>query len=95
MGKVILLCAIVGLLAGCAEKRPPIQSGDNFVFLASDSIFGPSTADADVAARSYCAARGKFAQLESRERPPEMRDDIFPEYAVMTYRCLASSAAGP
>ncbi len=93
MGKVIFLCTIAGLLAGCAESPPPIHSGDRFVFLASDSFFGPSTADAEVAARSYCATRGKTAQLVARERPHEMENDIFPEYAMMTYRCVSLAAA--
>ena len=55
--------------------------------MASDSMVGPSTADAATAARYYCSSRGKLAALESRQRPLELREPVLAEYSLMTFRC--------
>ncbi len=101
MRKAALLAAVAGLLAGCAEAPPAVPvatavtavGSDTLVILASDSYFGPSTADTAVAARYYCSTRGKLSQLLSRERPHEMQDDTLPEYAVLTYQCYVPLTA--
>lgn len=91
--RAIFLIALAGLLAGCAETTSNSVAGANFgevvVFLASDSMVGPSTADAATAARYYCSARGKLAALQSRERPQEMQHSVLSEYALLTYRCYS------
>ena len=61
--------------------------GDVVVVMASDSMVGPSTADAATAARYYCSSRGKLAALESRQRPQELREPVLAEYSLMTFRC--------
>jgi len=89
--RVIVSIALAGLVAGCAEATTGSMAGstagDVVVVLASDSMLGPSTADAATAARYYCSSRGKLAALQSRERPEEMRQSALPEYSLMTYRC--------
>jgi hypothetical protein len=98
MWKVVSFVAVAGLLAGCAGQYPPtaiVPTGDTVVLLASDTTFGPSMADADVAARYYCSSRGKMADFLSRERPPEMRGEVFAEYSVLTFRCVVPQTAGP
>ena len=89
--RVIVCCAVVGLLAACAETATGSMAGsaagDVVVILAGDSMLGPGTADAATAARYYCSSRGKVAVLQARERPQEMQQPVLTEYALMTYRC--------
>ena len=105
MRQSLLIAAIAASLAGCAATDPPMPltalptpltsaTGDTVVILASDTYFGPSTADAAVAARYYCSTRGKLSQLLTRERPHEMEAPIRPEFSVMTYRCYTPQNAG-
>ena len=98
MRRALLLAAFAASLAGCAKTEPAIPvtsaaTGDTVVILASDSYFGPNTADTAVAARYYCSTRGKLSQLLARERPHEMQDNVLPEFAVMTYRCYTPQSA--
>ncbi len=70
-----------------ALQAAPAVGSDIVIVLASDGYFGPSMAQAEISARYYCTTHGKMAELLSRQRPPEMRDPIFAEYSVLTYRC--------
>jgi hypothetical protein len=99
MKKLVPVGALAALLASCATppappppQPPPLPlAGDTVVVLASDTTFGPSTADAETAARYYCSARGELLQLVSRDRPQEMSQPILSEFAVLTYRCYRPS----
>lgn len=94
--RAIFFLGLAGLVAGCAGIADTATTGavptgailgDVVVVMASDSVFGPSTADAATAARYYCASRGKLAALESRERPRELHEPVLAEYSLLTFRC--------
>ncbi len=67
---------------------PGASGSDAFVILTSDTNFGPDMEDANIAARFYCTTRGKLAYFVSKERPPELRTQVFVQWSVLTYRCI-------
>ena len=64
---------------------------DLLAVLVSDTPFGPNMEDANIAARFYCSTRGKLTTFVGKEHPPEMNTQVFQQWAVMTYRCVAAT----
>jgi len=107
MTRILTLAALFALICAtvpasraadpaAAPPLPPaadgLQPGDTIVILASDTAFGPDGEDANVAARYYCANRGKLSAFVSKERPLEFRSQVFQQWSVITYRCVAPAA---
>jgi len=67
---------------------------DTIVVVVSDTTFGPDSEDAAVAARYYCANRGKVPSFVGKERPLEFRSQVFQQWSLLTYRCLAAGSGG-
>ncbi len=68
---------------------------DIFAILVSDTTFGPSQQDADIAARFYCSTRGKLTTFVGKQHPPEMHTTVFQEWSVLTYRCITAVTSAP
>jgi hypothetical protein len=69
---------------------PGTPGSDTIVILVSDTNFGPDMEDANIAARFYCTTRGKLTAMVSKERPPEMRTQVYNQWSVLTYRCISA-----
>jgi hypothetical protein len=88
---------LAGLATGAApvsaedkpEGKAAMPDGDTVIVLASDTSFGPDMGDTDTAVRYYCSTRGKLSVFVGKDRPPEMRNEVFQAWSVLTYRCVA------
>jgi hypothetical protein len=76
-----------------AAAPAPAAGSDTLVIIVSDTAFGPDSADADAAARYYCANRGKVSYFVGKERPMEFRSQVLQQWALLNYRCVISGQA--
>jgi len=94
------LILVAGPLAAADEAAPAAPTdtktlgSDTLVVLVSDTTFGPDSEDADVAARYYCANRGKVSSLVGKERPLEFRSQVMQQWSLLTYRCTSPANGG-
>jgi hypothetical protein len=100
----LALSAAAGPLAAddaAAPSAPMAQApdakalgSDTVVIVVSDTSFGPDADDADIAARYYCANRGKISSLVGKERPLEFRSQVLQQWSLLTYRCVPAGSGG-
>ena len=97
LGAVSGLAAAEDATPAPAESAPPAASAtlgsDTFVVVVSDTTFGPTSDDADVAARYYCANRGKVSSFVGKDRPLEFRSQVFQQWSLLTYHCVVPGSA--
>lgn len=90
-----LAAAAPALAADSPATAMPATAGDTLVVLTSDTMFGPDMEDARIAARSYCADRGKLQRFVVKERLPEFRDEVFQSWSALTFKCVSAAEAKP
>ena len=77
-----------------AAPAAPAAEGERIVvlILTSDTNLGPNRDEADIAAKYYCAERGKLSRFVAKERPPEYASQVKQQWSLLSYHCVAAGA---